>query len=169
MTTPKHHKKVTDLFLAACELKPEERAAYLDEACKDDSELRAEVEALLAQDHEHASFLEVAPTLVDEDGSGTTNMDGPAAPAGGLPPDRIPGYEILRKIHGGGQGVVYQAVQIATQRKVAIKILHEGPFASEASRGRFQREIASVAGLDHPNIVKVLDSGVAEGNYFYAM
>ncbi|MFQ5425405.1 MAG: hypothetical protein ACE5F9_15680, partial [Phycisphaerae bacterium] len=157
MTTPEHHRQVTDLFQAACGLKPAERAAYLDASCKDNRALRSEVEALLAQDDEHASFMEPDSTPVGESAFGTTETSGPPAAPGGLPPDRIPGYQIIRKIHGGGQGVVYEAVQIATQRKVAIKILHEGPFASAASRSRFQREIASVAGLDHPNIVKVLD------------
>lgn len=85
------------------------------------------------------------------------------------PPGWISGYEIVRRIHGGGQGVVYEAVQVSTQRKVAVKVLHEGPFASPHSRERFKREIGLVAGLDHPHIVKVLDSGIAEGRYFYAM
>ncbi|MCH7839971.1 MAG: hypothetical protein IID38_07020, partial [Planctomycetes bacterium] len=58
----KRHKKITDLFRAACELEPEARAAFLDQACTGDTRLRAEVEALLAQDKEHPSFLEnVAP------------------------------------------------------------------------------------------------------------
>ncbi|MEE8340139.1 MAG: hypothetical protein V3R56_08340, partial [Xanthomonadales bacterium] len=43
-------------------------------------------------------------------------------------PDTIPGYKILREIHRGGQGVVYQAVQQATKRTMAVKVMREGPF-----------------------------------------
>src|SRR5262245_34368040 len=47
------------------------------------------------------------------------------------PPDTFPGYELLRELHRGGQGVVYQAIQKATRRKIAIKVMREGPFASQ--------------------------------------
>jgi serine/threonine protein kinase len=86
-----------------------------------------------------------------------------------LPPDMLPGYELIRKIHRGGQGVVYQAIQVATKRKVAIKVIGEGPSAEPAAKERFKREIELIATLDHPNIVKILDSGIAGGHYFYAM
>ena len=55
--------------------------------------------------------------------------------------DSIEGYEILREIHRGGQGVVYQAIQKATKRKVAIKVMREGPFASSRDKARFDREV----------------------------
>ncbi len=89
-----------------------------------------------------------------------------AAPAEGLdarsplpPSDMIEGYELVKELHRGGQGVVYQAVQKSTKRKVAIKVLLEGPFASHATRRRFEREIELVANLKHPNIVTIFDSG----------
>src|SRR5262249_8474502 len=44
-------------------------------------------------------------------------------------PDSIPGYKLLRELERGGQGVIYQAIQKSTQRKVAIKVLREGLFA----------------------------------------
>ncbi|UCF34759.1 MAG: protein kinase [Phycisphaerales bacterium] len=85
------------------------------------------------------------------------------------PPDSFPGYTIVREIHRGGQGVVYQAIQKSTKRKVALKVMLEGPFASEVSKRRFEREIELVASLHHPNIVAVFDSGIAHGKYWYAM
>jgi serine/threonine protein kinase/WD40 repeat protein len=82
----------------------------------------------------------------------------------------IPGYDLLREINRGGQGVVYQALQLSTKRKVAIKVLLEGHFASRASRKRFEREIELVASLKHPNIIAVFDSGVApDGHPYYVM
>lgn len=93
-----------------------------------------------------------------------------AAGGGGVPPDTFPGYEILRELHRGGQGVVYLAVQRATKRKVAIKLLHEGPFAGSAGRSRFEREVQILGQLSHPHIVRILDSGRTEGGaFFYVM
>ncbi|MCA9300885.1 MAG: serine/threonine protein kinase, partial [Phycisphaerales bacterium] len=87
-------------------------------------------------------------------------------------PDRhlFPGYEILCEIHRGGQGVVYQALQIATKRRVAVKVLHEGPFAGSTGRARFDREIQILGQLHHPSIVQIHDSGVTEsGHCYYVM
>lgn len=92
-------------------------------------------------------------------------------PADDTPPraDAIPGYRILREIHRGGQGVVYEAVQLSTHRTVAVKVLLEGPFASEQSRWRFEREVHLVAALRHPNIVVIHESGIADGRYYFVM
>ncbi|MBP7935848.1 MAG: serine/threonine protein kinase [Phycisphaerae bacterium] len=85
------------------------------------------------------------------------------------PPDSLPGYTILHELHRGGQGVVYEAIQLSTKRKVAVKVMLEGAFASERSQWRFEREIKLVASLRHPNIVVAHDSGVAEKRHFFAM
>ncbi len=89
----------------------------------------------------------------------------PEIDAGGaLPPaNAIPGYRILKELHRGGHGVVYQAVQLNTKRKVALKVMLEGPFAGSDSKRRFEREIALVGSLRHPNIIPIFDSGVAQG------
>lgn len=85
-------------------------------------------------------------------------------------PDSFPDYEILREIHRGGQGIVYQAIQKRTKRKVAIKVLLEGKYAGEAARRRFEREIELIAQLKHPNIVEVFHAGEdAAGRQFCVM
>lgn len=86
-----------------------------------------------------------------------------------LASDAIPGYDIVREIHRGGQGVVYQAVQKTTQQKVAIKVMHGGPFASVTERQRLEREVRILATLNHPNIVRVYDSGEVQGAFYYVM
>ncbi|MCK6486680.1 MAG: serine/threonine protein kinase [Phycisphaerae bacterium] len=73
--------------------------------------------------------------------------------------DAFTGYQIVREVHRGGQGIVYQAIQRATKRKVAIKVLLEGPYASKAARRRFEREIELVAQLRHAHIIGIFDSG----------
>lgn len=85
-------------------------------------------------------------------------------------PQAFPGLDVVREIHRGGQGVVYQAIQRATKRKVAIKVFHEGPFAGARDRARFEREVEILAQLDHPNIVGIIDRGTTDnGSYFFVM
>lgn len=87
-----------------------------------------------------------------------------------MPADVFPGYELIREIHRGGQGAVYLAIQKATKRRVAIKLMHSGPLLGSAGRIRFEREVQILAHLNHPNIVKIFDSGVtAAGSFFYVM
>jgi WD40 repeat protein len=82
---------------------------------------------------------------------------------------RIEGYSLEKELHRGGQGVVYEALQESTRRRVAVKVILGGPFASESSRRRFEREIELAAALNHPNIVTIHDSGIANGNYYLVM
>lgn len=81
----------------------------------------------------------------------------------------VPGYEIIREIHGGGQGVVYQATQKSTRRSVAIKMMRQGPFATPADRSRFDREVETLGRLNHPNIVAVHDAGTIGGVQYCVM
>jgi tetratricopeptide (TPR) repeat protein len=86
-----------------------------------------------------------------------------------VPAHAIPGYEIVREIHRGGQGVVYQAIQKSTRRRVAIKVMHEGPFAGPRDKARFDREVRILGQLDHPNVVTIHDSGSVSGSFYYVM
>ncbi len=90
---------------------------------------------------------------------------------GDLPaPGTFPGYELIREIHRGGQGAVFLAVQLATKRRVAIKLMHGGPFRGSSGRARFEREVQILGQLNHPNIVRIHDSGTTtDGSHFYVM
>lgn len=79
----------------------------------------------------------------------------------------VPGYQVLSEIYRGGQGIVYEAVQLATNRTVALKLLLKGAFATVRQRQRFEREIDLVAGLRHPGIVTVFDSGMTDDGCLY--
>ena len=87
---------------------------------------------------------------------------GPAA-------DSFPGYELIGEIHRGAQGVVYRAIQESTQQQVALKVMHEGPFAGPHDRARFEREVQILGQLKHPNIVAIHDSGQAAGHFYFVM
>jgi formylglycine-generating enzyme required for sulfatase activity/tRNA A-37 threonylcarbamoyl transferase component Bud32 len=83
---------------------------------------------------------------------------------------RIVGYTLLGEISRGGQASVYRAVQEATDRTVAVKVMPGGPFATSRARARFDREAHILASLDHPNIVGILDRGrTADGSFYIVM
>ncbi len=84
-------------------------------------------------------------------------------------PDSFPGYHVTRELHRGGQGVVYQAIHKGTRRKVAIKVMREGPFASQAGRARFDREMQILGQMDDPHIVGIHDAGTAGGFHYFVM
>jgi len=82
----------------------------------------------------------------------------------------IPGYRIVEEISRGGQGVVYRAIQTDTKRPAAIKMLLGGAFATTRQLHRFERETELAAGLRHPNVVTIFQSGVAgDGGRYVAM
>jgi hypothetical protein len=82
---------------------------------------------------------------------------------------RIEGYHITQWIGAGAMGTVWAAVQLGTQRTVALKLLNSAMFASEEARACFHREVELSARLEHPNVARVYDSGLDEDRYYYAM
>ena len=110
--TPERWDRVKQVFEAALELEPASRTAFFDSACQGDSELRAEVERLLAENDIAGSFLE-KPLLP------RTNPR-PLAPGTRLGP-----YEILSAIGAGGMGEVWRARDTRLNREVAIKFSKE--------------------------------------------
>ncbi|MCB9848199.1 MAG: serine/threonine protein kinase [Phycisphaeraceae bacterium] len=92
-------------------------------------------------------------------------------PTAGDPGDfpEIPGYDLIDAVGAGGMGVVYEAIQRSTGRRVAVKVMLESAMASPAAAQRFEREVEFIARLNHPDIVAVLDSGAADGRRFCVM
>ncbi|HEY0984062.1 protein kinase domain-containing protein [Schlesneria sp.] len=79
------------------------------------------------------------------------------------------GYEILQELGRGGMGVVFLARQPGLGRLVALKQLRSGTLASPHEIKRFRREAEALARLDHPNIVRVYESGEQENIPFLAL
>ena len=77
-------------------------------------------------------------------------------------------YRFERELGRGGMATVYLADDLANDRRVAIKVLRP-EFASATPSDRFLREIRVTASLQHPNILSLLDSGVAGEHLWYAM
>lgn len=79
------------------------------------------------------------------------------------------GYQIVDELPQGGQAMVYKAIHKATKTKVALKVLAPGLLLSAKARYRFEREVDLISALEHPYIVSIRDSGIAEGQYYFAM
>lgn len=78
-------------------------------------------------------------------------------------------YALVEEISRGGMGVVYRATDRVRNRQVAMKILLSGASASDEELARFRREASAASRLSHPNIVRVLESGVEEGFPYIVM
>jgi Tol biopolymer transport system component len=88
-------------------------------------------------------------------------------------PDRLAAaladrYVIERELGAGGMATVYLAEDLRHRRKVAIKVLRP-ELAAALGAERFLREIETTAGLRHPHILPLYDSGDADGFLFYVM
>ena len=81
----------------------------------------------------------------------------------------IPGYEVIRELGRGGMGVVYLARQTGLERLVALKMILAGEFSRQQDRVRFQREAEAVARLEHPNLVKIYETGEQDGRPYFSM
>ena len=149
------------IFMGALQKQtPEERAAYLDEACASNAELRQSVELLLKAHDKAGQFLQAVPwtdpTRDQPDRQGPGTVIGP--------------YKLLQPIGEGGMGTVYMAEQtVPVRRTVALKLIKAG-MDSRQVLARFGAERQALALMDHPNIAKVLDAGATEqGRPYFVM
>lgn len=150
------------IFLGALQKEtPEERAAFLAEACGNDEGVRQEVEMLLKAHAKVGDFLQGAPAGTEK------TFDQPPLEKPGT---QIGPYKLLQQIGEGGMGVVYMAEQHKPlHRRVALKIIKPGMDTS-AVIARFEAERQALALMDHPNIAKVFDAGTTDsGRPFFVM
>jgi serine/threonine protein kinase/WD40 repeat protein len=151
--TPKRWARIKEVFNAAQEQPLSERAAWLDETCRGDDLLRAEVERLLAQDGESLP----SP-------AGLLAQDVPALARG----EMLSHYRVEAKIGQGGMGVVYRAYDVQLRRQVALKVLAPACIADPRHKRGLLREARAASALSHPNIVAIYEIG-SDGVDFIAM
>ena len=147
--------RVERLYHEALELDAAARAAFLDESCAGDSELRSEVDSLLGFDTAASRFL--TRTALEQV---ATKL--PVTKAGALVGQQIHGYEIRELLGAGGMGEVYRATDLRLGRDVALKTLHRAGRTDPGYIRRFEDEARSASVLNHPNIVTIY--GVGEDN-----
>ncbi len=78
-------------------------------------------------------------------------------------------YQLIDKLGEGGMGTVYKAVHTKLRRTVAIKVLPKGRLSDERAVARFEREMAAVGAIDHPNVVRAHDAREIKGTRFLVL
>ena len=178
--------RVRAVFDEALDLAGAERVAYLDETCRNEPEVRARVEALLAAAEREGDFLS-SPTSPDGDPDPDATLETPvpmseeptvgdlgesrdAVPMSEAPGAWIGPYKLLQLIGEGGFGSVFMAEQREpVQRKVALKIIKLGMDTRQVV-ARFEQERQALAIMDHLNIARVFDAGVTRtGRPYFVM
>jgi serine/threonine protein kinase/WD40 repeat protein len=168
---PVNPAEVKSLFLEAAEIDdPAARAALLRERAGADSQLLARVNALLAANDQTRSS-EAAPSRLNLEAGNTASpiADSPGKDerVGTVIADK---YKLVERIGDGGMGSVWLAQQTEpVKRNVAIKLIKLG-MDSRQVLARFDAERQALAMMDHPNIAKVLDGGLApDGRPYFVM
>ena len=154
---PERWHRVEDLFHQALAREEPERSLFLDEQCRNDPNLREEVNRLLAADARAPAH--IAATVGEAMRLLHTSIS---------PGMRVGPYEILAVQGEGGMGIVYRARRNddVFQKEVAIKVVKRGLGAGDLVR-RFRRERQILARLEHPFIARVLDGGSTDDGLPY--
>jgi non-specific serine/threonine protein kinase/serine/threonine-protein kinase len=151
---PERWKEIKRIFNDAVDLPPDEQRRFLDSTC-DDSEIRREIEDMLAADSD--TFM-AEPLLADDESAHFKDK-------------KIGRYRIICEVGRGGMGTVFAALRDdgEFEQKAAVKIIRRGLNTNMIAR-RFRQERQILASLEHPNIARLLDGGMSqEGLPFYVM
>ncbi len=153
-------ERIKEILEQALRLQPERRRSYLDSACRGDTDVRGEVESLIASHKEAGSqFLGAsAPEVLQ--------LTPPRALASGK---RLGPYEILSPLGAGGMGELYRALDTRLGRTVAIKVLPSHLSQNPGLRRRLEHEARAISKLSHPNVCTLHDIGHQEGIDFLVL
>jgi serine/threonine protein kinase len=170
--TPERWRHIKHLCDRALALPREARQSFLDDACKGDEAVRRDIESLLAQASELSKFLERPAIDAMNNASSTeatTISEAADEHLAGLQDGRTFGpYRIARLLGRGGMGEVYEAEEMESGRRVAIKVLLRSRLDS-VSRARFFREGRLAASVAHPHVVYVFSTSEIDGIPVIAM
>ncbi len=159
--TPERWQEIETVFQQALEQPLPDRAAFLDQACAGDEELKQEATTLIAAYDEAGAFIEQPAMAHDAHVLLGHNPDGNLS-------REIGPYRIIEFLGAGGMAEVYLAQDTRLNRLVALKLLPPY-FASDDSRlRRFQSEARAASALNHPNILTIHEVGENAGVYFIA-
>lgn len=154
--SPERYQQIEELYHAALERKPEQRANFLKRAASADVSLRCEVESLLAYAEPSAAFLEEPPDDIAAEVFGPEDRHALAGKS-------IGHYQIHSIAGAGGMGEVYVAHDTKLNRTVAIKLLPKQYTEDPDGVRRFEQEARSISALNHPNIITIHETGEFDG------
>jgi eukaryotic-like serine/threonine-protein kinase len=157
-------KKVDGLLQAVLERQPEERDAFLRNACGADEDLEREVRSLLTAEQQAGSFLETpaieeAARSLAQQQKTDNELQPDDSPIGRT----ISHYRVIGKLGAGGMGVVYEAEDIRLNRRVALKFLPENLTHDPRALQRFKREAYAASSLNHPSICTIYEVEEQDG------
>src|SRR5574338_1575543 len=148
--SPERWQQVKEIFDSALKYQPEQRGAFLSEACSGDEDLRSEVESLITSHEKEGSFIDEPAYYVAAEmiANGKTELQSGYS---------IGSYEVISFISRGGMGEVYLAQDKRLNRKVALKLLPDAYTKDNDRLRRFEQEARAASALNHPNIITIYE------------
>jgi hypothetical protein len=147
-----------ELTAAAVELLDQRGAAAVEEFLRNNPRHSEQIREALARVQQHY--------LLERNGLDPN----PPQPPTDISAGRVVGdFRLLAPFGAGGMGIVHAAEQISLGRKVVLKRIRPELLPSATAHARFRREVAAIAQLDHPSVVRVLAAGDEDGVPWFAM
>jgi serine/threonine-protein kinase len=174
---PDRWRKVDELFEAALEREPNSRAAFLEQACGSDKELRREVEKMLSFDNQAQDFIKTdvfdfAARLITKPHESvkrsftSDSIDDARFVPGDILSER---YRIVGLLGRGGMGEVYRADDLKLKQPVALKFLPASTNTDGAALARFYKEVSVARQISHRHVCRVYDVAEFQGEHFISM
>jgi serine/threonine protein kinase len=148
------HDRITKIFIEACELPQDKREQFVVQQADGDKDIASRVMEMLEADSDETDGQLLSDQVIDA-GMQFQIEDGIVSEQS---PGETSRFRIIREIGRGGMGIVYEAMQLQPERRVAIKVIRSGLISSQAKL-RFNREAQLLGRLQHAGIAQIYEAG----------